>query len=138
MKSTMTVITVLVLIALIVAGIWTLRYHTAEIRGIISGEERIESAQSRISRYEEFFSLCAQVKTQKSQLKAQKQRLEDTEDDATRERVRSNIAGLKGQIARTVNTYNSRATQSYTSARFHDSDLPYQLSKTGETQCAAN
>ena len=122
-------------IAVLVLGGLGVRYLLAEPRGIVGAEEQIESAPSRISRYEEFFNLCATAQTQKAALEAQKERLNSNPEGVHLRRIESNIAGLKAQIARTVNTYNSRATQSYTSGRFRDSNLPYQLSTKGETQC---
>ncbi|WP_019558520.1 hypothetical protein [Thioalkalivibrio sp. ALE12] len=123
-------------IALLVAAIWAIRYYTAEVRGVISGEEQIESAPSRISRYEHFFDLCASVQTQKAALAAQRDRLERVTDDGVRDRIESNIAGLTTQVARTVNRYNAEASKDYTSARFRASNLPYQLSTEGDTTCA--
>lgn len=137
MKNVLIVFSVLLALVLLVVGVWVVRYYTAEIRGVITGEEQIESAPSRISRYEHFFALCAAVQSQKAALLAQKQRLSaDGMDAREQSRVRSNIAGIESNIARTVAQYNAEASKDYTSARFRASNLPYQLSVEGETRCA--
>lgn len=135
-KAALAVIIGLILIVALSAGTWAWRYYTAEIRGVITAEEQIESAPSRIARYEEFFDLCASVQRNKAALNAQRERLEGEESQKERSRIRSNIAGLSAQIAGTVSRYNNNAAQDYTSGRFKASNLPYQLSTEGATTCA--
>ena len=50
-------------------GLWY-RGATAPIRGNSDAEVQIESAPSRIQRYEEFFALCQSVQTKEDQILA--------------------------------------------------------------------
>jgi len=123
---------IFVLLVATAAGIWYLRYETAEIRGIISGEERIESAPSRIVNYERYFDLCASVQSLEGKLDAQMELLaaEEASDNPDRNqlaRLRTNIAGLKGMRESEIRQYNADARKSYTRARFRASELPFQL-----------
>lgn len=137
-KVFLMVVGILLAIILIVGGSWAFRYYTAEIRGTVDAEEQLESSQSRISRYEEFFNLCATVQTRERALQAQKERLINSPHADSRElsRIRSNIAALESQRERAINTYNARASQAYTSGRFKASNLPHRLDPSKEkTQC---
>lgn len=135
-KILLTVFGVLIVIAAIVSAVWAIRYFTAETRGIITAEEQIESAPSRITRYEHFFDLCAAAQSMQHALKAQEERLQHASSDKEASRIRSNVAGIKSNLARTINQYNSEASQDYTSGRFKASNLPWQLSHEGEIKCA--
>lgn len=125
----------LLALVVLISATWAFRYLTAPIRGSVNAEEQLESAASRIARYDYFFDLCASVQRQKAQLAAQKERLSSEPDGKIKSRVRANIAGIKSQVAGSVAQYNAESAKSYTSARFKASNLPYQLTVEGETQC---
>lgn len=126
---------VVALIALTAFG-YGYRYFMAPIKGKVAAEEQLESASSRIQRYDHFFDLCASVQRHKAQLAAQKERLESEPEGKFKSRVRANIAGIRSQIAGSVAQYNADSAKSYTAARFKASNLPYQLTTDGETTCA--
>ncbi len=127
-------------ILLLWAGIIVFRYFTAEIRGIVTAEEQIESAGSRIARYEYFFDLCASVQANEVVIDRLTQQLENPNlESKDRIRLETTLTGVISARTTSATKYNSEATKSYTSARFHDSDLPYQLPITYQgvpTQCA--
>lgn len=118
---------VIILALLLTAGSWLWRYQTAPIRGKVGAEERIESAPSRISNYDHYYDLCATVQATEGALDAQMQALEAAESSDDRSRIRSNIAGLKGQRSRQIAQYNADARKIYTKARFRASDLPPRI-----------
>lgn len=130
------VLATIVLVLFVAAGIWGIRYYTAETRGVITAEEQIESAGSRITSYEHFYDLCATVQTREDALGAQEAQLEGAESQDERQRIRANIAGLQAQRNRAIHQYNADARKSYTQARFLGDDLPRKLSADQEvTSC---
>jgi len=128
MKGVLIAIGVIVLIVSIIAGNWLYRYYTAEIRGVVDAEEQIESAPSRISRYEEFYNRCASIQGHEDSIAAQEQRLQHIDPESSEaSRVRTIIAGLHSERARAIRRYNTDAANSYTMGRFRASNLPYRL-----------
>lgn len=126
----------LALMALLIAGTLAYRYYTAEVRGVVSAEEQIESAGSRITNYEHFYDLCAAVQGHEDALDAQHRAIESAGGDEA-ERIRANIAGLEAQRNRAIRRYNADARKAYTRARFLGEDLPRELDTDQEhTQCA--
>ena len=125
-------------ISLLVGAGWGYRYMTAPIRGAIDAREQIESGTNRISRHDEFYSLCAAAQTQQAMLQIHTDHLATAESASERERVRRNINGVQAQLNRTVNQYNANASNSYTRGRFLASNLPYQLNANGVITCTAN
>lgn len=129
------ILIIAIIISLTVGG-WAWRYYTAEIRGTVDAEEQIESAPSRISNYNRFYNLCSNVQQYETQIDVQENMLEKTVDSDRKDRIQSNIAGLKGQRAHSIQRYNAMARQNYTAGRFRASDLPYQLdTNADETIC---
>lgn len=126
-----------VLILALTLGGTVLRGLTAPLFGWADAEVQIESAESRIARYEHFFGLCSAVESYEDQIVVLEEQLENTDKSDSKEvnRLNSSIAGLKGQRSRSINDYNAQARMEYTSARFHDSSLPYQLTVEGENRC---
>lgn len=123
-------------LAVIVAGSWAYRYYTAEIRGIIGQEERVQSPLHRMGAYERFYAMCASVRGHEATLAAQRALLNGATDDSEIRRVRANIAGIEAHRARIIEDYNSRARMEHTQGQFRASDLPYQLNREVEnTQC---
>lgn len=127
MKALGITISVIILLVVLVSGIWAYKYYTAKVRGHISAHEQIESKDSRIYNYEYFYSLLGTYKAYKSQLDAQRNRLELSQDPSTKERILANIAGIEGQKARVREEYNARASMVETRARFLGEDLPRRL-----------
>jgi len=124
------------LILLIAAAHLAWRYFTAEVTGRVNAEVQIESAESRIQRYEQFFDMCSTVVEKKASLKAQKRLAKVTTDEEDLSRIYTNIAALESQVAGDVMRYNNEARKSYTSGRFFDDRLPEKLKVEGETHCA--
>lgn len=110
---------------------WAWRYYTAPIKGKVGAEEQLESAPSRISKYNHFFDLCGNIQALQDRANDQYEQLSrlkanDTPDQDV-SRVLQNINGIEAQIADQVRKYNQDARKDYTQARFHASKLPYQL-----------
>lgn len=112
------------------------RYFTAEVRGVVDAEEQIEGAASRIQRYQEFFNLCQSIQAK---------------EDAIDNILANTTMGESGQgaavtanqnsRAQLIAEYNSKSSQSYTSARFKASNLPYTIERgpytgSNKTNCA--
>lgn len=110
-------------VGLDIFGLWY-RAETAPIRGKSNAEVQIESAPSRIQRYEEFFALCQSVQTKEDQILA-------LQANQTMKPAKRDIAITAQQAARSqlINEYNSKSAQAYTAARFKDSNLPSELSR---------
>lgn len=141
----MKIIAVVIAIPLLLFGgyglsrAWTY-YFGATIEGKVGAEKQLESSQSRISKYNEFYDLCSSVQSLEQSLRQQRKALENSEDKKI---IQSNINGLVAQRAQTVNQYNANARKSYTKARFKASDLPSELPMTFDenspiTSCTAN
>lgn len=128
-----------IVLVLAVVVIWGIRVQTAEIRGRGDAEITIQSGGNRIVQYEYFFALCESVQSAEASIDAQRGLLGSP--NVSQAMVEQNLAALEATRARSINTYNARAAQDYTSGQFRDSDLPYQLPSelyTGEkTQCAS-
>lgn len=114
-------------------ALWGWLYGTAEIRGKVGAELKIESADNRISSYEHFYDLCAAVQGYEQALVAQAAAVTA---GANPERAAANIAGISAQRARAIAQYNADANKSYTKARFLGDTLPRRLDLNLEnTQC---
>ncbi|MFH8483131.1 hypothetical protein [Streptomyces sp. NPDC018055] len=124
--------------ALLSAGIFALRWVTADVRGEASKREQtIANGAFRIATYEEFYDLCAAVQTSEQQLKALQTELDGKPSPDREERLRSSITAVTASRAESITTYNSKATQEHRTA-FQDARLPYTLDiTTKETTCAA-
>lgn len=123
-------------IALLSAGMWAWRYYTAEVRGIVGQEERVQSPLHRMGAYSHFFDLCAAVQGHEATLAAAGAQLNSTSDEKERQRIRANIAGIEAQRARSIARYNADARKDHTIGQFRDSGLPYSLDVNKEqTQC---
>jgi hypothetical protein len=109
-------------------GYWGFRVFFAEEIGRGNAEIEIQSAPSRIARYEEFFNLCVSVQNAEIALDAESSRLEATTNPDEQSTVRTNISGLTATRANGINQYNANALKDYTDGQFRASNLPYQLS----------
>lgn len=112
---------ILFLVGLSLGGLaW--RYYTAEIRGKVDAQESIESASSRIQRYQEFFGICQSVQTKEDAI-------DNLRANTTMDEEKKGVAITANQNARSalINEYNSKSAQSYTAGRFKASNLIYQI-----------
>lgn len=119
---------------------WAWRYFTADTRGAVDAEEQLESAPSRIQKYNHFHDLCASIKRKEAQLANQLNALDNATSNQERARIRQNIAAIRSQRMGDIAQYNADAHKDYTRARFHDSDLPYTIPEerfdgNNRTQC---
>lgn len=114
----------LAIVVLIALALGTLawRYYTAELRGRVDAQEQIESAPSRIQRYQEFFNLCQSIQTKEDAI--DNLRANSTMDE---ERKGTAITANQNARAQLINEYNSKSAQSYTATRFKASNLVYQI-----------
>lgn len=117
-------------------GTLAYRYFTAEVRGVVGAEEQIEGASSRIQRYQEFFNLCQSIQ-------AKEDAIDNIKANATMSESGQGAAITANQNSRAslISEYNSKSSQSYTSARFKASDLPYRIERgpytgSNKTNCA--
>lgn len=130
-----------IIVAIVVAiglslGTLAYRYFTAEVRGVVGAEEQIEGAASRIQRYQEFFNICQSIQAKEDaidNIKANTTMSESGQGAA----ITANQNSRAGLIAE----YNSKSSQSYTSARFKASNLPYKIERgpytgSNKTNCA--
>lgn len=112
-------------------GLWY-KGQTAPFRGKMNAEQQIESAPSRIQRYEEFFALCQGVQTKEDQI-----------DSLLVSNISKREVALTAQQAarsKLINEYNAKSAQAYTAARFKASNLIYQIPRgaydgTNPTNC---
>lgn len=117
-------------------GQWAWRYYTAEVRGVVGQEERVQSALHRMGAYEHFYDLCASVQGHEATLTAARKQLGETAEEAERQRIRANIAGIESQRARSIARYNADARKDHTVGQFRDAELPYSLKPEAEkTSC---
>jgi len=114
-------------IAAIIGGVWAFRYFTAPISGRVEAQVTIQSGANRIQAYNHFFDLYAAIKSYDALIKAQEDELASTTSTDEQERIRANIAGIRGQKARAIQQYNADAKKSYTIGQFRDWQLPYQI-----------
>jgi len=109
--------------------------QTAGFRGAMEAERQIESAPSRIQRYEEFFNICQGVQAREDAIDALLANASINEEDRDRA-----ITANQSARAQLIAEYNSMASQDYTAARFQASNLPYQLTRGlydgDQTNCA--
>lgn len=122
----LSILTFLVLMALVIGGTWTYKWFTAPIRGKIEMREQIQNKDHRRYSYEHFYDLYASYESYKDSLRAQKQVLE-TADGNHENRVRQNIAALKSQMARVREEYNADSRKTKTAGQFKAWDLPKRL-----------
>lgn len=121
-KGVGVVILGIILLVAISLGTLAWRYYTAEMRGSVDAQEQIESAPSRIQRYQEFFSICQSIQTKEDAI--DNLRANDSMDE---QRKGSAITANQNARSTLINEYNSMSSQSYTAARFKASNLVYQI-----------
>lgn len=110
---------------------------TSGLRGATEAERTIESGASRIQRYQEFFAICEGVQTKEDAI--DNLLANNTMDEVTRDTA---VTANQNARAQLIAEYNSKSGQSYTAARFKDSNLPFQLARgpyigTNQTNCFA-
>ncbi|MFW6246904.1 MAG: hypothetical protein ACOC22_01875 [bacterium] len=104
-----------------------LRYTLAPIKGKVEQRETVESGDFRMYSYEHFHNLFGVIQANQTELETQEYLLKEAESQNERERIRSNIAGIRSQMRRNVERYNSDARQIKTRGKFRDDDLPYEI-----------
>ena len=113
---------------LVPVGVWGARVFFAEEIGRGNAEIQIESANSRIPRYERFYAVCESVQNAEAAIDAETKRLENTTDENEKNRIRQNISANEMARANGINEYNSLSGQYYTNERFQGYNLPDRLS----------
>lgn len=117
----------IVVLVIMIVSPWAFKYYTAEIRGKINAKEKIESAEHRLYSYEKFYDMYASIKSYVTALESQKENLKFAETSSERQRIRSNISGIKSQLRRAIEEYNSESRKIKTIGKFKADDLPYKL-----------
>lgn len=120
------IIAVLTVILLSFVG-YAWKYFTAPIKGAVDAQVELESGNSRILKYNEFYDLYSNIETHAATIKAQKRLLNNTKDKEDISRIRTNIAALEAIILRDINQYNVNARKTFTKARFKPEDLPNRI-----------
>jgi hypothetical protein len=132
-RTGLTVIVGVLALLIFTLGSWVWLYGTAEIRGRVGAEVKLESADSRIANYDHFYDLCAAVQGYEHALLSQRSALAA---GISADRAYTNMAGITAQRARAIAQYNADANKSYTKARFLGDTLPRRLDVNLEnTQC---
>lgn len=126
---------VIVLIVVSSVGVWLGKVYFAEEIGRGNAEIQIQSAPNRISAHRYFYDLCVSVQNAEASLDAQTRQLEQTTDEASRNRIMTNIASLHTTRQSGINMYNADSAD-YTAGQFKASDLPYSLSTAPYTPSA--
>lgn len=126
MKTKHLILIAIGVIVLMVAP-WAIKYYTAEIRGKIDAKEKIESAEHRLYSYEYFYDKYGSIQSYKTTLESQYEVLESAESKKERARIRSNIAGIKSQLRRSIEEYNAEANKIKTKGKFREDDLPVEI-----------
>jgi hypothetical protein len=115
-------------LVLVPVGVWGARVFFAEEIGRGNAEIQIESANSRVPRYERFYDVCVSVQNAEAAIDAETKRLDQTTDANERHRILQNISANEMARANGINEYNSLSGQYYTNDRFQGYNLPDRLS----------
>jgi hypothetical protein len=121
------VILAIIVVAVSSLGFWGFRVFFADEIGRGNAEIQIQSAPSRIVRYESFYNQCNSIVALEVQIDREAARIATIEDEAARQIAETTLSGLYGQRARGATEYNADASKDYTSAQFMASDLPYHI-----------
>ena len=107
------------------------------ILGNIFGAAEDVSGDMR-QQYERFYNQCASVQSLEAQRDNLEEQLEEVDsDDDEYDRLRSSLTGVKSQRERTINQYNSEASQ-ITRSLFQGNDLPERIDPSQEhTTCGS-
>ena len=130
---------ILIVVALITAAVFGIKWVTAPVRGKAQARETIYSGNNRIVQYEKFFDLCTSVQTAEQTIIALKEQLKNTTNEDDKTTIATNITANISSRADAVNEYNNNSHKNYNEAKFKASNLPYSLSITipeGGTKCA--
>lgn len=125
-------------LAVLIGGGLGLRYLLAEPKGIVEAEEKIQSGDNRIDKYNHFYDQCAKAQEYQDKIERYEKRLENAETKDARSQYRDNLAGVRGMFENTVRSYNQDARKSYTAGQFRADDLPYQLPTDPDQQVVCN
>lgn len=127
MKTALKAIGIFIAAVAIIVGIIYLSggisYLTAPFRGEVAEREITEAdGNYRISAYEEFYDLNAQVEALNTQICTMKENKSLPVDQRE-----TNVLALTNTRTDLVNEYNADARKTETRAKFLASDLPYEL-----------
>lgn len=125
----------------IVAISFGIRVATAGLVGRGQAHIAIQSGSNRIAQYNKFFNICASVQSLEDRIDQQTEALKQTSNPTDQQRIRDNLAGIRGLRSEAINQYNADASKDYTDGQFRSSKLPYQLPtasypESGKTSCA--
>lgn len=143
--SAIAIIGICVFIVLLAWGIFALsfglRVATAGLVGRGEAHIAIQSGSNRIAQYNKFFNICASVQSLEDRIDQQTEALKQATNPTDQQRIRDNLAGIRGLRSEAINQYNADASKDYTDGQFRSSRLPYQLStasypESGKTSCA--
>lgn len=126
---------------LVVAASFGLRVATAGLVGRGEAHIAIQSGSNRIAQYNKFFNICASVQSLEDRIDQQTEALKQATNPVDQQRIRDNLAGIRGLRSEAINQYNADASKDYTDGQFRASKLPYQLPTAsypegGKTSCA--
>lgn len=136
MNGTKAVLLFIGITLLFLSTIFVTRWVMAPATGSLEKREQVYSSHSQIVNYEHFFDLCSSIQAFEISLKAQQEQLEVTKDTQERQRILTNIAGLKAQRGSAIMQYNVDARKNETRAKFKDAGLPKRINPNAkETLC---
>lgn len=131
------IVVVLVLITMWTFGFGWWSKSTANFRGEVGVAEQTKAnANFRIQAYDNFFNLCSAVQADEDRLEAQSSLLDQTTDQAERQRIARTMAAIQGSRGQKIRRYNANARKEWTVGQFRANDLPFALDPTQErTSC---
>lgn len=137
-KGFIAVMVVIALGLLLMLGFGVFKKETADFRGSVDQAERVEANGAyRIAQYEHFYDLCASIQGKEATIANLTAELETASEERA-EQIRATLSAVKSERERSIAQYNVDARKGETQAKFHASDLPYQLdAKEKETKCEA-
>lgn len=123
------IISGLVLIPLLIfAGTMTFRYFTADARGQVEMEERVQSGDFRQHSYDHFYNLCVEVQSAQAEHEQQLRVLEGLESGTPQyNRAVRAEAAQRARIERLAREYNTDARREETVGQFRANDLPERI-----------
>ncbi len=134
-KGIAIVIGTLIAVAIVTAGIFLAGQQISRWVAPIKGETEVieyrHSAENRIAKYNEFFSLCESVQTMEARIDVFTSDVELYSEDITSRaftNAKTNLNAVTIGREDAVNEYNQDALRDYTGGEFRDLDLPHPLS----------
>lgn len=116
------------------AVMFAIQWFSAPARGALQAREQIQSGANRITQYNKFFNVCADIQAKEDAIRIMDRSLSTAAVD-DHERILINITALQTLRVKAIRQYNADAAKSYTNGQFRASDLPYEIKVEGETEC---